>query len=96
MKSKSIEALECVVGKVWWRYNDVTRHYRDHMPWSLHYCLGRLLLCTFEVSCLCIFGSFLFIKWFPCILNSIIFWGFPHVMVRVPLQMRQDLNLNRC
>jgi len=26
---------------------------------------------------------FLFIRWFPCIRHSIIFWGFPHVMVHV-------------
>jgi len=28
---------------------------------------------------------FLFIRWFPGTRHSIIFWGFPHVMVRVPL-----------
>ena len=32
---------------------------------------------------------FLFIRWFPCIRNSIIFWGFPHVMVRVPLHWKR-------
>ena len=36
-----------VVGKVWWRYNDITSSNRDHMSWSLYYCLGRPLLYTF-------------------------------------------------
>jgi len=30
---------------------DVTSSNRDHMPWSLYYCLGRPLLYTFEVPC---------------------------------------------
>jgi len=77
-----------VVGKVWWRYNDVTSSNRDHMPWSLYYCLGRPSLCSFEVSCLCICVSYLFIRWFPCIRHSINLWGFPHVMVHVPLHWR--------
>jgi len=47
-----------VVEKVWWRYNDVTSTNKDHMPWSLYYYLGRPILYTFEVSCLCICGSF--------------------------------------
>ena len=47
-----------VVGKVWWGYNDIISSNRDHMPWSLYYCLGRPFLYTFELSCLCICGSF--------------------------------------
>jgi len=33
-----------VVRKVWWRYNDIPSSNRDHMPWSLYYCLGRTFL----------------------------------------------------
>ena len=44
------------------------------------YMLLRYLVFVFVVR-------FLFISWFPCIWHSIIFWGFPHVMVRVPLQI---------
>jgi len=75
-----------VVGKVWWRCNDITSSNRDHMPWSLYYCLSRPFSYTFEVSCFVFVVRFLCIRWFPCIRHSIIFWRFPHVMVRVPLQ----------
>jgi len=50
---------------------------RDHSStaWvGRFYILLRYLVFVFVVR-------FLFIRWFPCIRLSIIFWGFPHVMV---------------
>jgi len=38
---------------------------------------------------------FLFIRWFPCIRHSIIFWWFPYVMVRVPLHALCDVTMWR-
>jgi len=53
------------------------------------YILLRYLVFVFVVR-------FLFIRWFPCIRHSIIFWWFPHVMVRVPLQYFQSEVIVKC
>jgi len=58
---------------------EITCHDHSTTVWvGRSYILLRYLVFVFVVR-------FLFIRWFPCIRHSIIFWGFPHVMVRVPL-----------
>jgi len=60
---------------------DITCHDHSITAW-----VGRpYILLRYLVFCIC--GSFLFIRWFPYIRDSIIFWGFPHVVVRVPLHI---------
>jgi len=76
--------------KVLWsgRSGDVTRILQAAIEITCHdhsttacvglcYILLRYLVFVFVVC-------FLFVRWFPCIRHSIIFWGFPHVMVHVP------------
>ena len=60
---------------------EITCHDHSTTAWvGRSYILLRYLVFVFVVR-------FLFIRWFPCIQHSIIFWGFPYVMVCVPLQL---------
>ena len=52
-----------------------------------HSTIARVGHCYIVLRYLVFVVRFLFVRWFPCIRHSI-FWGFPHVMVRVPLQMQ--------
>ena len=58
---------------------EITYHDHSTTAWvGCYYILLRYLVFVFVVR-------FLFIRWFPCIRHGIVFWGFPHVMVHVPL-----------
>ena len=58
---------------------EITCHDHSTTDW-----VGR---CYIFLRYLVFVFRFLFIRWFPCIRHSIIFWGFPHVMVHVPLHL---------
>jgi len=59
---------------------EITCHDHSTIAWvGRCYILLRYLVFVFVVR-------YLFIRWFPCIRHSIIFWRFPHVMEHVPLQ----------